>query len=202
MAKKFNFSYPYASYMDVSMMRENKTRKELIAEYSRMQAEANRRLHQLSKYKWMRDSDAYTKNVDSFMQTRFELYHTSKADIAKKMREAAIFLTAQSSRVQGQRQHRDRLLDTFKYEWGLDFLNRTNVVEFSRFLKAARTYYGAGSYNLDSVAEMFQKIKTENLDSEKVKKNFAAFVEADKSGNYDEFRREGADRFSADDFNK
>ena len=202
MAKKFQFSYPYASYMDVSLMRENKTRKELIAEYSRMQAEVNRRLQQLSKYKWMRDSDAYTKNADSFMQTRFELYHTSKADIAKKMRDAAIFLAAQSSRVQGQRQHRDRLLDTFKYEWGLDFLNRGNVVEFSRFLKAARTHYGAGSYNLDSVAEMFQKIKTEKLDIEKVKKNFADFVEADKSGNYDAFRREGADRFSADDFNK
>ena len=202
MANKFQFSYPYASYMDVSLMRENKTRKELIAEYSKMQAEANRRLHQLSKYKWMRDSDAYTKNADSFMQTRFELYHTSKADIAKKMREAAIFLTAQSSRVQGQRQHRDRLLDTFKYEWGLDFLNRTNVVEFSRFLKAARTYYGAGAYNLDNVAEMFQKIKSDELDIEKIKNNFSGFVDAEKSGNYENFRKEVKDRLSADDFNK
>ena len=45
MAKKFQFSYPYASYMDVSLMRENKTRKELIAEYSKMQAPGTRDHH-------------------------------------------------------------------------------------------------------------------------------------------------------------
>ena len=32
MAKKFQFTYPYASYMDVSLMRETKTKKELLAE--------------------------------------------------------------------------------------------------------------------------------------------------------------------------
>lgn len=199
MAKKFEFSFPYASYMDVSLMRETHTKKQLLAEYKAMQAEAERRIRQLAKYKWMQDSDAYKLNKDKF---RGGVSRMTKTQLAKQMRDAAIFLTAQSSRVQGQRQHRDRLLDTFRYEWGLDFLNRRNVVDFARFLKAARTHYGAGSYNLDSVAEMFQKIKTEDLDIEKVKKNFAGFVEAEKSGNYENFRKEVKDRLSADDFNK
>ena len=77
-----------------------------------------------------------------------------------------------------------------------------HVVEFSRFLKAARTYYGAGAYNLDSVAEMFQKIKSEGLDIEKIKNNFSGFVDAEKSGNYENFRKEAKGRLSADDFNK
>ena len=32
MSRKFEFSYPYAAYQDISLMRETHTKKELLAE--------------------------------------------------------------------------------------------------------------------------------------------------------------------------
>ena len=117
MAKKFQFSYPYASYMDVSLMRETKTKKELLAEYKAMRDEANRRLHGLEKYKWTQASQAYQYNKDRF---KGGVSRMTKEQLSKQMREAAIFLGSQTSTVQGQRRQRDRMLDTFRESWGLN----------------------------------------------------------------------------------
>ena len=86
MAKKFSFSYPYASYMDVSLMRETKTKKELLAEYKAMQNEANRRLRGLEKFKWTQASQAYQYNKDRF---KGGVSRLTKEQLAKQMREAA-----------------------------------------------------------------------------------------------------------------
>lgn len=201
MAKKYSFKYPYASYMDVSLMRETKTRKELIAEYRAMQAEANRRLKALGKYKWMRESAAYERNVGKYNQSTFSLYHSTKQDIAKKMREAAIFLASGSSTVKGQRIRRDRLIETFHEEWDLTFINRGNVGDFARFLEAARAHYGSGAYTMDEVQALFSKVRKEKLDVEKVRSRFADFLEAEESGKYDDFKREASQRVSSDEYN-
>ena len=73
MAKKFEFSYPYAAYQDVSLMRETHSKKELLAEYRKVQKEANRRLRQLSKYKWTTQSSAYQYNRDLYKKSRVGL---------------------------------------------------------------------------------------------------------------------------------
>lgn len=206
MAKKFQFSYPYASYMDVSLMRETKTKKELLAEYKAMRDEANRRLRGLEKYKWMQDSDAYQLNKDKF---RGGVSRMTKEQLAKQMREAAIFLTSSSSTVKGQRRRRDRLLETFRYEWGLNFLNKRNTVDFARFLGAAREHYGAGYYNMDKIEALWKvalkrdKEGVEAFDVDKIKKNFEEFEKkAIEDSSYAEFYRQAQDRFSSDDYDR
>lgn len=198
MAKKFQFSYPYASYMDVSLMRETKTRKELLAEYKAMAAEANRRLRGLEKYKWTQASQAYQYNKDRF---KGGVSRLTKEQLSKQMREAAIFLGSQTSTIQGQRRQRDRMLDTFRETWGLDFLHRGNVADFVRFLGAARAHFGAAHYSMDEIEALFKTARREKLDMDKIENNFAQFAErAMESPNYAKYMREASERYSSEDY--
>ena len=198
MAKKFQFSYPYASYMDVSLMRESRTRKELLAEYKSMQKEVNRRLQQLEKFKWTTESQAYQYNKDRFKKGTSRM---TKDTLAKQMRDAAVFLSSQSSTLTGQRRARDRMLATFKENWGLDFVNRSNVADFARFLGAARAHFGAAHYSMDEIEALWRTAKKAKLDVEKVADNFATFLQkAHESPNYEKYMREAEDRYSSDDY--
>lgn len=198
MAKKFQFSYPYASYMDVSLMRETKTKKELLAEYKAMRDEANRRLRGLEKYKWTQESQAYQYNKDRF---RGGVSRMTKEQLSKQMREAAIFLGSQTSTVQGQRRQRDRMLDTFRESWGLEFLNRRNMADFVRFLGAARAHFGAAHYSMDEVEALFKTARREKLDMDEIERNFSNFADrAMESPNYARYMREAAERFSSEDY--
>lgn len=198
MAKKFSFSYPYASYMDVSLMRESKTKRELLAEYKAMRDEANRRLRGLEKYKWTTASQAYQYNKDRF---KGGVSRLTKDQLAKQMREAAIFLGSQTSTVQGQRRQRDRMLDTFKESWGLTFLHRGNIADFVRFLGAARAHFGAAHYSMDEIEALFRTARREKLDMDKIESNFAQFAErAMESPNYAKYMREASERYSSEDY--
>ena len=198
MSKKFQFSYPYASYMDVSLMRETKTKKELLAEYKAMRDEANRRLRGLEKYKWTQESQAYQYNKDRF---KGGVSRLTKEQLSKQMREAAIFLGSQTSTVQGQRRQRDRMLDTFRESWGLEFLNRRNVADFVRFLGAARAHFGAAHYSMDEVEALFKTARREKLDMDEIERNFSNFADrAMESPNYARYMREAAARFSSEDY--
>ena len=198
MAKKFQFTYPYASYMDVSLMRETKTKKELLAEYKAMRDEANRRLRGLEKYKWTQESQAYQYNKDRF---KGGVSRMTKEQLSKQMREAAIFLGSQTSTVQGQRRQRDRMLDTFRESWGLEFLNRRNVADFVRFLGAARAHFGAAHYSMDEVEALFKTARREKLDMDEIERNFSNFADrAMESPNYARYMREASERFSSEDY--
>lgn len=198
MAKKFQFSYPYASYMDVSLMRETKTKKELLAEYKAMRDEANRRLRGLEKYKWTTASQAYQYNKDRF---KGGVSRMTKEQLAKQMREAAIFLSSQTSTVQGQRRQRDRMLDTFKESWGLTFLHRGNIADFVRFLGAARAYFGAAHYTMDEIEALFKTARREKLDLAQIEKNFGEFAKkAMESPNYAKYMREASERYSSENY--
>lgn len=197
MAKKFEFSWPYAAYMDISLLRESKTKKELMAEYKAMRAEGQRRIKQLEKYKWTQASKTYQYNKDRFNRGISRL---TKADLVKEMREAAIFLTAQTSTVKGMRQNRDRLLDTFREEWGLEFLNRRNIIPFTKYLEAWREEYGAGFYSMAELEATFRTAVKNKLDFSNVRKNFDQFVEdVKRSDNYEKYYQE-AQGFSSDEF--
>lgn len=199
MAKKFEFSWPYAAYMDISLLRESKTKKELMDEYKAMRAEGQRRIRQLEKYKWTQASEAYQYNKDRFNRGISRL---TKADLVKEMRETAIFLTSQTSTVKGMRQNRDRLLATFREEWGLEFLNRRNIIPFIRYLEAWREEYGAGFYTMPEVEATFRAAVKNGLDFANVRKNFNQFVEDVKqSENYEQYYKE-AQGFSSDEFDE
>lgn len=197
MAKRYEFGYPYAAYMDTSLMRETHTRAEMMAEYKRMRAEAERRLRQLEKYKWTQASSAYQSNVGKFSGGISKL---NKTQLAKQMREAAVFLGSQTSTLQGQRIQRDRALDTFREHWGLDFVNRRNIADFMRFLGAAREHFGAANYSMDEVEALFRTARREKLDMDKVQASFAEYKnKLESSKYYDAYLEEAREKFSSED---
>lgn len=149
MARPYRFTYPYSVYMDVSLMRETKTRAELVAEYNRMKAEVARRLKRLEKYKWTRESAAYRYNVNRYKSAS----RLNKKQISKLMRDAAEFLAAETSTVQGQRRQRDKALETWREEHGLLFLNKANFRDWGFFVGAARNALGL-QYISNGVAEL------------------------------------------------
>ena len=198
MARNFEFSFPYAAYQDVSLMRETKTKKELLDEYRKIQAEANRRLKQLSKYKWTKASAAYQYNEGRYSKSPTKM---NKTQIAQLMREGSRFLAAQSSTVAGQRESRNRLLYTMKEQWGLDFVNKANIGDFTEFLEAARKNLGAGHYNMTEVEAMFRVARSEKLDTEEIKKDFRAFYDRMMDNpKFEKYMREAEDRYNPDDY--
>lgn len=198
MSRKFEFSYPYAAYQDISLMRETHTKKELLAEYRKIQQEANRRLKQLSKYKWTTQSAAYQYNKDLYKKSPTKM---NKTEIAKLMQQGSRFLAAQQSTVKGQRESRNRLLYTFKEEWGLDFINRSNIGDFTEFLAAARSNLGAGAYNMTEIEAMFRVAKTKKLDIGAVKQNFTQFYESmNDDPTFEKYMRESEERYNPDNY--
>ena len=198
MAKKFEFSYPYAAYQDVSLMRETHTKKELLAEYRKVQKEANRRLRQLSKYKWTTQSSAYQYNVDLYKKSPTKM---NKTQLTKLLQQGSRFLASQASTVKGQRERRDRLIYTLKEQWGLDFVNRSNIGDVAEFLAAARTNLGAGHYNMTEVEAMFRMAKSEKMDIDAIKQNFMAFYEKmNDDPKFEKYMREAEERYNPDSY--
>lgn len=198
MAKKFEFSYPYAAYQDVSLMRETHSKKELLAEYRKVQKEANRRLRQLSKYKWTTQSSAYQYNVDLYKKSPTKM---NKTQLTKLLQQGSRFLASQASTVKGQRERRDRLIYTLKEQWGLDFVNRSNIGDVAEFLAAARTNLGAGHYNMSEVEAMFRMAKSEKMDIDAIKQNFMAFYEKmNDDPKFEKYMREAEERYNPDSY--
>ena len=198
MAKKFEFSYPYAAYQDVSLMRETHSKKELLAEYRKVQKEANRRLRQLSKYKWTTQSSAYQYNIDLYKKSPTKM---NKTQLSKLLQQGSRFLASQASTVKGQRERRDRLIYTLKEQWGLDFVNRSNIGDVAEFLAAARTNLGAGHYNMTEVEAMFRMAKSEKMDIDAIKANFMAFYEKmNDDPKYEKYLREAEERYNPDEY--
>lgn len=161
MARKFSFSYPYSAYMDVSLMRESKTRVELVREYNAMRAEIGRRLKRLEKYKWTRESSAYQYNVNRYKSPS----HMNKREISKLMRDAAQFLAAETSTVEGQRRQRDKALETWREQFGLTFLNKRNYRDWGFFVGAARNALGKQyvSSDIPEMEALFRIARRDNI---------------------------------------
>lgn len=198
MAKKFEFSYPYAAYQDISIMRETHTKKELLVEYRKVQKEANRRLRQLSKFKWTSQSSAYQYNRDLYKKSPTKM---NKTQLSKLLQQGSRFLASQASTVKGQRERRDRLIYTLKEQWGLDFVNRSNIGDVAEFLAAARTNLGAGHYNMTEIEAMYRMAKTEKMDIEAIKQKFMAFYEQmNDDPKFEKYKREAEERYNPDDY--
>lgn len=125
----------------------------------------------------------------------------NKTQLAKLLREGSRFLAAQASTVKGQRESRNRLLYTFREEWGLTFLNRNNIADFAEFLGAARDNLGAGHYNMSEIEALFRVAKTKKLNIEEIKQNFMGFYEEMNDDKlFEKYKREAEERYNPDDY--
>lgn len=198
MARRFEFTYPYAAYQDISLIRETRTKKELLAEYRKIQAEANRRLRQLSKYQWTTRSAAYQYNKELYKKSPTKL---NKTELAKLMQQGSRFIASQASTVKGQRESRNRLIYTFKEQWGLEFINRNNINDFLEFLGAAKANLGAANYNMTEIEAMFRAAKEKKMDMESIKQNFMGFYEKINDDSvFEKYKRQAEERYNPDEY--
>ncbi len=151
--KPFKFGYDIAAYQLISDMRETHTRKELLAEYNRMRAEATARLAE------MKNSEFNTSSQYLINKGRFRGgSKMNKTELAHAMRDAARFLAAATSTVAGMREYQRKSVDTWRNVYGYSFVNKNNVEDWGRFLEWVREN-NMDPYNLDEVAKQFQQME-------------------------------------------
>lgn len=151
--KPFKFAYDVAAYSLVSDMRESHTRKELLAEYNRMRAEALSRMKELKSSEYA-TSTQYLTNVGRFRGGS----KMNKTELAHAMRDAARFLASSTSTVAGMREYERRTVQTWRNVYGYTFINKNNVAEWGYFLEWLKAT-NPDPYDLDEVAAQFQQME-------------------------------------------
>mgnify|MGYP002521337880 CR=1 FL=1 len=202
--KPFKFAYDIAAYSLVSDMRESHTRKELLAEYNRMRAEAVSRMKELKDSKY-NTSAQYLTNVGRFRGGS----KMNKTQLAHAMRDAARFLSASTSTVQGMREYERKSVNTWRNVYGYSFINANNVDEWGYFLEWVKES-NLDPYDLDEVAKQFRAM--ENYRRKSADKQLKAKAETRQAFNdFQEWRREKAeyaeakrraDRISSEDLRR
>lgn len=202
--KPFKFAYDIAAYSLVSDMRESHTRKELLAEYNRMRAEAVSRIKELKDSKY-NTSAQYLTNVGRFRGGS----KMNKTQLAHAMRDAARFLSASTSTVQGMREYERKSVNTWRNVYGYSFINANNVDEWGYFLEWVKES-NLDPYDLDEVAKQFRVM--ENYRRKSADKQLKAKAETRQAFNdFQEWRREKAeyaeakrraDRISSEDLRR
>ena len=202
--KPFKFAYDIAAYSLVSDMRESHTRKELLAEYNRMRAEAVSRMKELKDSKY-NTSAQYLTNVGRFRGGS----KMNKTQLAHAMRDAARFLSASTSTVQGMREYERKSVNTWRNVYGYSFINANNVDEWGYFLEWVKES-NLDPYDLDEVAKQFRVM--ENYRRKSADKQLKAKAETRQAFNdFQEWRREKAeyaeakrraDRISSEDLRR
>lgn len=121
---------------------ENASRAQLASirhTYSEMRSIANKRLNRLGKSEF-RDSAAYQQHRGGFQK----LADIPKADLAKAFHDIQKFLAAKTSTVSGQRERRDKIIESWQAQ-GLD-INKKNfntVMDIMHRLRNQKQIYGS-----------------------------------------------------------
>lgn len=151
--KPFKFAYDIAAYSLVSDMRETHTRKELLAEYNRMRAEALSRMKELKNSEYV-NSAQYLTNKGRFRGGS----HMNKTELAHAMRDAARFLSASTSTVAGMREYERKTLATWRAKGGYKFLNKNNIGDWGYFIEWVKAT-NPDPYDISDVAAAFRDIE-------------------------------------------
>lgn len=201
--KPFKFAYDIAAYSLVSDMRETHTRKELLAEYNRMRAEALSRMKELKNSEYV-NSAQYLTNKGRFRGGS----HMNKTELAHAMRDAARFLSSSTSTVQGMREFERRTVQTWREVYGYTFINKNNVGDWGYFLEWVKEN-NPDPYDLNEVAAQFQQMeryrkKTPAQQAKAKQETREAFEEfqayrKERAARAEATRRFGSDRVSSAD---
>lgn len=129
---------------------------ELQTEYKRLYQEVRSRLRGLGRSPEWSQTQAYTENRGKFTQPR---YVTNERDLRYLVQEAARFVTARGSSVQGLRAIRKEAIQTLHLH-GYDWVNTKNFRDWADFMEQLRAdqednlYYGDPSSAKDKKADV------------------------------------------------
>lgn len=147
------------------------TDSEIRKEYSRLRDIAQKRLQTLARSE--PESFAYRKNVG-----QYPILSEIGTEGAKELLPPlARFIGAKTGTVTGIREQRKAALETL-HEHGYDFVNKSNIREFGRFMEAYRADKALHVVGSEVAAELFGAAKERHINIEAIKEQFAMWLEA------------------------
>lgn len=156
------------------------TEREARAEYARLRRAANARIETLER-RGLGDSQSLRRFPSSFGS----LAGASEKAVRKGLQEVAHFMSLQTTSYRGQLKARQNMIDALQ-ERGYDFINKSNVAAFGRFMDAAKKHYGnKKSFDSEQIVELFREREEEiaELEDPESMENF--FYEWEASEDYD-----------------
>lgn len=140
------------------------------AEYSRLRDIAQKRLKRLAKSE--PTSYAYRANVGQYAPARGQ----TTEEIRAQLPTLAKFIAAKTGSVSGIRAQRRKAVDTFR-EHGYKFINQNNLAAFGEFMESFRSKRGkTRAYGSFDAVELWEFTQENNIDPERVKKQFAQWL--------------------------
>lgn len=146
--------------------------KTIKAEYNRLRRIANARLNRLSKSEF--SNSEYLKQFKGGFKSTSK--YSNMAELRAGLAEAARFVSAKTSSVTGQRAYRKITLETL-HERGYTFVNKSNFVEFGKFMEAWRAEKEAQSYGSIAATELYEQVKKKKLDVAEVQEKFTQYLD-------------------------
>lgn len=140
------------------------------AEYSRLRDIAQKRLKRLAVNE--PQSYAYRANVGQYAPAR----GMSTEEIRTQLPTLAKFIAAKTGSVMGIRAQRRKAVATFR-EHGYKFINQNNLRAFGDFMESFRSKRGkTRTYGSFDAVELWEFTQENNIDPERVKKQFAQWL--------------------------
>lgn len=167
------------------------------AEYSRLRDIAQKRLKRLAVNE--PQSYAYRANVGQYAPAR----GMSTEEIRTQLPTLAKFIAAKTGSVMGIRAQRRKAVETF-HEHGYKFINQNNLRAFGDFMESFRSKRGkTRTYGSFDAVELWEFTQENNIDPERVKKQFAQWLGQQRAlDKYVRKQHKAGEEVSADDIIK
>lgn len=147
------------------------TDKLIREEYSRLRDIARKRLTRIKAAGEM-DSWAWRKYSDAFPTARGQ----STAEIADKLPALARFIAAKTSTISGIRAQQTKAVETLQAH-GYTGITKSNLSAFGQFMEEWRAKKLDRSYGSPTAVEMFEWSQEQNIPWDRIKGNFARWLQ-------------------------
>lgn len=163
-------------------------------EYSRLRDIAQKRLERLSRNE--PESYAYRANRGQYAPARGQ----STEALRQQLPQLAKFIAARTGSVTGIRAQRKKAVESLQSK-GYKFVTKENLAAFGEFMEDFRAKRGAArSYGTFEALELWEFAQANDIDVEKVKRNFANWLkERRELERYVRQRNKAGEETTADD---
>lgn len=159
----------------------NVTIEEFIKVYSALRKTANKRIKRLENSRF-NDSELLERYGNRFLsvtelRNRYGL--AADREVVARVNELYNFLSSKGSTVTGQRKIEKDMIQLFQ-DRGLDFVNKGNLRQFTKFMEAWRVQFGDKIFKSESAAQLFESAIKKGIDPEKIAEDFNFWLENHK----------------------
>ena len=166
----------YDEYTPYSLW-TNYDEKTLRAEYARLRSIARKRLERLQSSSEFSGAQ-FVKNWGTGFPTVKDI-GKNKMAIAANLSRVSNFLNAQSSTITGIKETHAKMLENYN-EVGYDFIDTSNVVQFSNFLDYLRSQHILRYADSDSAYEFFADYRGNRSNTQEMSAAFEKWVSRQK----------------------